>query len=200
IYLNGKMGFDQFTLGATVAHLTKSPENYNYNNFAVYGGADLGIVNVNAAFASTGKADKDNTAMGIKASSDITEQLSVEATYMRSAKEWKNDDDRFSLGATLTEGLFQAGASYTQNQDLKTSGYEVSVVYRGSEDNVAFGDLFKASQYFKNVAPAFGLTYNVSTPDNDEATTTITVQGTAPVVADQFWVLDRKSTRLNSSH
>src|SRR5690606_18600310 len=76
-----------------------------------------------------------------------------------------------------------------QNQDLKTSGYEVSVVYRGSEDNVAFGDLFKTNQYFNNVAPAFGLTYNVSTPDKEKATSTITVQGTAPVVADQLWVL-----------
>src|SRR5690606_13323554 len=62
---------------------------------------------------------------------------------------------------------------------------------RGSEDNVAFGDLFKESQYFKNVAPAFGLTYKVDTPDEEKATTTITVQGTAPVVADQLWVLGR---------
>src|SRR5690606_28018194 len=63
IYLNGEMGFDQFTLGATVAHRTKSPENYNYNDFAVYGGADLGVVNVDAAFYATGAEEKDNTAI-----------------------------------------------------------------------------------------------------------------------------------------
>src|SRR5690606_35329524 len=188
IYLNGEMGFDQFTLGATVAHRTASSKNYN--DFAVYGGADLGIVNVNAAFASTGEADKDNTAMGIKASSDITEQLSVEATYVTSGKEWDDDDDRFSLGATFTEGLFQAGASYTQNQDQKTSGYKVSVVYRGSEDNVAFDDLFEDDEYFNNVAPAFGLWYNVDgVAEGQKATSTITLKGTAPVVADQLWVL-----------
>src|SRR5690606_26832270 len=187
VYLNGQMGFDQFTLGATVAHRTASPENYN--DFAVYGGADLGIVNVNAAFASTGEADKDNTAMGIKASSDITEQLSVEATYVTSGKEWAADDDRFSLGATFTEGLFQAGTSYTQNQDQKTSGYEVSVVYRGSEDNVAFDDLFEDDEYFNNVAPAFGASYSVSSADSDASVSTIAVQGTAPVVPGQFWIL-----------
>lgn len=196
VYLNGQMGFDQFTLGATVAHRTASSENYN--DFAVYGGADLGIVNVNAAFASTGKADKDNTAMGIKASSDITEQLSVEATYVTSGKEWAADDDRFSLGATFTEGLFQAGASYTQNQDQKTSGYEVSVVYRGSEDNVAFDDLFEDDEYFNNVAPAFGLWYNVDgVAEGQKATSTITLKGTAPVVADQLWVLGSIEAKSN---
>src|SRR5690606_35820784 len=79
IYLNGEMGFDQFTLGATVAHRTASSENYN--DFAVYGGADLGVVNVDAAFYATGAEEKDNTAIGVAASSDITEQLNVYAEH-----------------------------------------------------------------------------------------------------------------------
>src|SRR5690606_27538725 len=65
IYLNGEMGFDQFTLGATVA---RNEDTAAYNDFAVYGGADLGVVNVDAAFYATGAEEKDNTAIGVAAS------------------------------------------------------------------------------------------------------------------------------------
>src|SRR5690606_8960507 len=75
IYLNGKMGFDQFTLGATVYRKLDADPDAEYNSFAVYGGASLDVVNVDAAFYSNGEQKKDNTAIGVKASSDITEQL-----------------------------------------------------------------------------------------------------------------------------
>src|SRR5690606_16975780 len=97
----------------------------------------------------------------------------------------------------FTQGLIRIAGEYDRNESDRDQTIEASVVYRGSEDNVAFGDLFKANQYFKNVAPAFGLTYKVETPDTEKATTTITVQGTAPVVADQLWVLGSIEAKSN---
>src|SRR5690606_31685772 len=193
IYLNGEMGFDQFTLGATVA---RNEDTAAYNDFAVYGGADLGVVNVDAAFYATGAEEKGNTAIGVAASSDITEQLNVYAEYVTAGEKSKIASG-YTLGAAFTQGLIRIAGEYDRNEwdphpDFEPSTtIEASVVYRGSEDNVAFGDLFKANQYFKNVAPAFRLTYTVSTPDEKKATSTITVQGAAPVVADQLWVLGR---------
>src|SRR5690606_13715365 len=192
IYLNGEMGFEQFTLGATVAHRTASSKNYN--DFAVYGGADLGVVNVDAAFYATGAEEKDNTAIGVAASSDITEQLNVYAEYV-TAGEKSDIDSGYTLGAAFTQGLIRIAGEYDRNEwdpdpDFEPSTtIEASVVYRGSEDNVAFGDLFKANQYFNNVAPAFGASYSVSSADSGASVSTIAVQGTAPVVPGQFWIL-----------
>src|SRR5690554_1274301 len=166
IYLNGEMGFDQFTLGATVA---RNEDTAAYNDFAVYGGADLGVVNVDAAFYATGAEEKDNTAIGVAASSDITEQLNVYAEYVTAGEKSKIDSG-YTLGAAFTQGLIRIAGEYDRNESDRDQTIEASVVYRGSEDNVAFGDLFKASQYFKNVAPAFGLTYKVETPDEKKAT------------------------------
>src|SRR5690606_36255641 len=185
IYLNGEMGFDQFTLGATVA---RNEDTAAYNDFAVYGGADLGVVNVDAAFYATGAEEKDNTAIGVAASSDITEQLNVYAEYV-TAGEKSDIDSGYTLGATFTQGLIRIAGEFDRNESDRDQTIEASVVYRGSEDNVDFGDLFKANQYFKNVAPAFGASYSVSSADSGASVSTIAVQGTAPVVPGQFWIL-----------
>src|SRR5690606_21676479 len=169
-YANGKMGFDQFTLGATVyRNLNDANPGAEYNSFAVYGGASLDVVNVDAAVYSNGKHTEDNTAIGVKASSDITEQLNVYGQYVSAAAN-SGKSTGYKLGGTFTEGVIQAAAEYNRDDTDKKSRAEVSVVYRGSEDNVAFGDLFKADQYYKNVAPAVGLTYKAETPDEEKTT------------------------------
>ncbi|REJ31825.1 MAG: hypothetical protein DIU83_10885, partial [Bacillota bacterium] len=183
-YANGKMGFDQFTLGATVYRKLDA----EYNRFAVYGGASLDVVNVDAAFYSNGEQKKDNTAIGVKASSAITEQLNVYGQYVSAAAN-SGKSTGYKLGGTFTEGVIQAAAEYNRDDTAKKSEAEVSVVYRGSEDNVAFDDLFEDDEYFNNVAPAFGASYSVSSADSGASVSTIAVQGTAPVVPGQFWIL-----------
>lgn len=179
IYATGSMGLDEFTLGATVKH-TKGD-----NDFAVFGGADLGIVGVDAAYAVNSE-DSDNTAMGVKASADVTEQLSLSALYQDVAAKY-DGTSKYSLGATFTEGLLKASVDHEKNTDDQVSTNTITVTYRGSEDNVAFGDLFKGGDYYKNVAPAFEASY--ATNDGDDAVaSTITLKATAPIVPEQLWI------------
>src|SRR5690606_29907189 len=131
---------------------------------------------------------KDNTAIGVKASSDITEQLNVYGQYVSAAAN-SGKSTGYKLGGTFTEGVIQAAAEYNRDDKDKDSTAKVSVVYRGSEDNVAFDDLFEDDEYFNNVAPAFGASYSVSSADSGASVSTIAVQGTAPVVPGQFWIL-----------
>src|SRR5690606_14151226 len=123
-YANGKMGFDQFALGATVHRKRESEEGKpvtEYNSFAVYGGASLDVVNVDAAFYSNGKHTEDNTAIGVKASSDITEQLNVYGQYVRAAAN-SGKSTGYKLGGTFTEGVIQAAAEYNRDDTDKKSG------------------------------------------------------------------------------
>lgn len=182
-YLNAETSVDAFTLGATI----KEDLDNNEHRFAVYGGADLGVANVNVAYASTDADEEDNTAMGVKVEAQVIDPLKVVATYQTVGENYAGANSKIGVNGTYTEGLLQAYVAHEQNTDAETSTNTVRVRYRGSEGNVAFGDLFHNNHYWKNVAPAFEAEYKMSDKADDPATT-ITLKATAPVMPGQLWV------------
>lgn len=152
---------DAFSWGVTAGVDLSDTSKFG---FVADGGLGLGIVDVFAAAGSVGGA----TVWGIGAEAQVTEQLSVDAEYLH--------DNSWEVGAAYTEGLLKATAGFDS-----TNAAEVGLTYRGDSGNVAFGDLFKKAHYWKNVAPAFGGSYE--TKDSK-----VTLNATAPL-ADNFAVL-----------
>lgn len=197
VLFNGETAFDNFSLGATLSHKFATTTAKSENEFGVYGGTELGLVNLDAAFATKSSEDLDSNknygVFGVKASSDITEQLKVGG----SVKSYGDGDSKgrslvYGVEGTYTEGLLQFGLNYDATNfhatsDKSETTIKVSAEYRGSADNNDFGKLF-GGDYAGNVAFAFGGSYTVNQNVNDKPASVLVLNVTGPVVQDQFWL------------
>ncbi|MFS8628972.1 MAG: hypothetical protein FWJ73_06410 [Limnochordales bacterium] len=171
---------DNFTIGAG-AELKLDLEKSNYAGYVTTSFGDL-ISSAQVLFGSFN--DTFKTAVG--ATIKPTEQLSVDVRY--ATEDVGNATKGYYVGGTFTEGLLQAKASIAE----KDTEISASFVYRGSENNVAFGDLFSDDYWADNVAPAFGVFYTstesaadpkielkgvFATADNFVARASITLEG-----------------------
>lgn len=195
IYLFGDTTVEQFSIGAGLQHTFATEEDDAFSRYTIYGNTAFDIVEVDAAFAGNSGADKDNTAVGVKIAADVTEQVSVSAAYKNIAENFDADSGdesgtHYTVGAEFTEGLIQISGEYGSftgtAKDAKAVGNAtIGVIYRGSEDNLDFSDLF--GDYHENVAPAFAVEYAMDEKEGEPAST-ITLKATAPVVPGQLWV------------
>lgn len=173
---------DNFTIGAGAELNLKDLEKSNYAGYVTTSFGDL-ISSAQVLFGSFN--DTFKTAVG--ATIKPTEQLSVDVRY--ATEKVGNATKGYYVGGTFTEGLLQAKASIAE-EDTTISA---SFVYRGSENNVAFGDLFSDNRWADNVAPAFGVFY---TSKESAADPTIELKGVF-ATADNF--VARASITLEGS-
>lgn len=173
---------DNFTIGAGAELKLGDLENSNYAGYVTTSFGDL-ISSAQVLFGSFD--DTFKTAVG--ATIKPTEQLSVDVRY--ATEKVGNATKGYYVGGTFTEGLLQAKASIAE-EDTTISA---SFVYRGSENNVAFGDLFSDDYWADNVAPAFGVFY---TSKESAADPTIELKGVF-ATADNF--VARASIKLEGS-
>lgn len=131
------------------------------------------IVNLRAIVGSF----NGTTEYAVGAEVDLTEQLNIDATYNT------RGDAGFGVDVTFTEGVLQAEVGYGQ----KDSAVSASVVYRGSDANQTFDELFDerantawTTKWHTNVDPAFKVSYEA-----DNSGSEIGVRGVLPV-ADNF--------------
>src|SRR5690606_30397539 len=88
-YFFGDTELDSFKLGAAVEHTFKTQDGEPkdavgpFNRYVVYGSAGLGMINLDAAFGGNTKEEKDNSAMGVKATAGVTEQVELSATFTK---------------------------------------------------------------------------------------------------------------------
>lgn len=197
LFVNGAADLSGFTLGATLDHKFADVDKAE-NRFAVYGSSEFSGVKVDGAFATRTGDDvdtEDNSAFGVKASADVTEQINVSGSYRSVGENFTGTEtvSGYDLGAKYTEGLLQASLKYDVStndpKDSKddTTKITVGATYRGSDENHAFADLFKADKYYENVAFAFGAKYTANDAD-DAPKSMIELDAAGPVVADQLWV------------
>nr|MBO2472443.1 hypothetical protein [Bacillota bacterium] len=173
---------DNFTIGAGAELNLKDLEKSNYAGYVTTSFGDL-ISSAQVLFGSFN--DTFKTAVG--ATIKPTEQLSVDVRY--ATEKVGNATKGYYVGGTFTEGLLQAKASIAEEDTTISSSF----VYRGSENNVAFGDLFSDDYWADNVAPAFGVFY---TSKESAADPTIELKGVF-ATADNF--VARASIKLEGS-
>src|SRR5690606_8127561 len=125
-----------FTIGAGAGLKLGGLENSSYAGYVTTSFGDL-ISSAQVLFGSFN--DTFKTAVG--ATIKPTEQLSVDVRY--ATEKVGNATKGYYVGGTFTEGLLQAKASIAE-EDTTISA---SFVYRGSENNVAFGDLFSDNRW-----------------------------------------------------
>lgn len=154
IKLFTSMDVNEFTIGGGFAF-----DRVNADKSSYVGYAKTSFDIVDAEFAAGIK--EGDTVWGVGASAGVTEQLTIEGKYKY--------DGAWDVGATFTEGVIRAKAGFDHKSIATVEG-----IYRGSEDNQAFGDLFKDDKYYLNVAPAFRAHF---TTDKN----TVTVEATAPL-------------------
>lgn len=160
------------------AGLALNLDDTSQSTYTGYITTSVDVVNVRAIVGSF--AQESDYALG--ASADVTEQLNVGVTYA-SAKRG-NVTEGFAVDGTFTEGLLQAKAGFAEEDRKRTA----SLIYRGSEDNQTFGDLFDerantpwSDEWYTNVAAAFGVFYT----DTESADARLRVVGVAPA-GDNF--------------
>lgn len=174
---------DNFTIGAGAELNLEDLEKSNYAGYVTTSFGDL-ISSAQVLFGSFD--DTFKTAVG--ATIKPTEQLSVDVRYA-TEDVGPATTKGYYVGGTFTEGLLQAKASIAE----KDTTISASFVYRGSENNVAFDDLFSNNRWADNVAPAFGVFY---TSKESAADPKIELKGVFPT-ADNF--VARASITLEGS-
>lgn len=160
--------------------------NDSYVRVVGYGGIEVGRIKLDAAFGLSSEESTDNTALGVGASTDVTDKLNLSAKFRSVGENFGGPASGYDLGATYVDGLFKLTGDHNINTDKETTKTTVGIVYRGSEDNVAFDDLFKDAHYPSNVAFAFGASYTINDAP-DEAATTVKADATSPILPDQLW-------------
>lgn len=149
---------------------------------------DLGdqAVNVKAAVGAT-LGDELGIAYGVGADTMITDELKIEGSFKGGNDKWNGDGgltDKKELfaKATYTETEFQVSGSVTHELVAESNTIELGGKYRFS-DAVAYGDLFHNDHWFKNDAPAVG----VSTKLVDFKFDNVRVDVASPVLEDMIW-------------
>lgn len=159
LYVRAQTDVDAFTIGGAAQIDLGTTDNSNYTGYVT---TSFGIVDVRAIAGSF--AGETEFALG--ATVKPIEQLSIEGRYasVETAPGQKRGatTNGFYVGATYTEGVMQAKANFAELD----SALNAQFIYRGSEDNMSFSDLFDESansdwqdEWYTNVAPAFGVFY-----------------------------------------
>lgn len=149
MYLRAQTGVGDATLGTGMELNLHDMSESLYTGYLT---TSLGMFDMRAIVGSF--AGDSEFAVG--ASVDLTDALNVGATY--SSVKYGSVTKGYGVNATFTPGLLQAKASFAE-QD---SAVSASLVFRGSEDNVVFADLFDDDEWTNNVAPAFGVFFDDS--------------------------------------
>lgn len=169
LFLRAQTDAGAATIGTGMRLKLDDVEQSDYTGYLT---TSLGMVNMRAIVGSF--AGDSQFALG--ASMDLTDELNVGATYADASRGAVTKG--YAVNATFTPGLMQAKASFAEED----SALSASLVYRGSEDNVAFADLFDDDEWDKNVAPAFGVFFK----DSESASAaTITLRAVFPA-GDNF--------------
>ncbi|MBO8142290.1 MAG: hypothetical protein H0Z37_08975 [Firmicutes bacterium] len=180
----------EMTVGGAVRVNTDDTEDYDA---AGYVKTQVDIVSLEAIVGQfsgeeSGTYSEEFTAFGVKATADLTEQLSVRASYDTNKE--GGEEKGYAVGATFTEGLIQVEGDYEELYEEAT----VSLVYRGAEDNLSFDDLFDGDvviddedwDWFTTTAFAARLDYT-SKDEANKPESDIRVRVAGPVT-DQMWI------------
>lgn len=173
LYLRAQTALDAATIGSGMILNLDDLEQSSYTGYLT---TSFDIVNIRAI---VGTFQGGDMAYAVGFDADLTEQLNVGARYSNLNR--AGTTKGFFVEGTFTEGLIQAKASFAEED----SALSASLRYRGSEDNVAFGDLFDEDEWYNNVAPAFGVSYSSK---ESAADATIRLDGVFPA-ADNFVAL-----------
>ncbi|NLJ80875.1 MAG: hypothetical protein GX335_07615 [Firmicutes bacterium] len=155
------------------------------HTLAIYGKGDADALGVKAE-AGVKLGEDMGMAFGLGADYDVTEELEVNGSVVYKNEYW-NEEATTVLGAGATYEEIDFQVSLDGEVTLKDSGNENEIglkAYYRFSDAVAFNKLFAGKEWFKNDAPAVG----VSVDFEDLAFAKVRVDAAAPLVEDMVWL------------
>lgn len=137
-------------------------------------------------------------AFGFSADATLTDQIKVNASVTNGNKDWHGGGPtagttNLKAGGSYTEKAFNASANFETtlvkaDKDQNTNSITVAANYRMS-DTLAYDKLFDDKEWFKNTAPAFGVSVKFAkAAGKDFGFDNITAKASAPVVKDMVWL------------